>query len=150
MIGVPQTPTPVTDKWLPDGHDRSFYDTFKALLSQQKQVQLEGGDGTTVDAPKLNDLTRRLGIQFNKVFAEIALTQRRGILHRSPITLHQDCDRDVLDMKVCYEVSYCLMIIRSPPLSRTMADCFSKDMVKGDPCSIYVAARSASTKSLGL
>lgn len=107
MIGVPHVPTPVTDKWLPDGHDRSFYDTFKALLSQQKQVQAEGGDGTSVDAPKLNDLTRRLGIQFEKVFAEIALTQRRGILHRSPITLHKDCDQDVLDLKICYEVSFC-------------------------------------------
>ncbi|KAJ5359271.1 uncharacterized protein N7496_011684 [Penicillium cataractarum] len=125
MIGVPQMPTPVTDKWLPDGHDRSFYDTFKALLNQQKQVQAEGGDGTSVDAPKLNDLTRRLGIQFEKVFAEIALTQRRGILHRSPITLHKDCDRNVIDIKICYE-----------------------DMVKRRPCSIYVAARSASMKSL--
>ena len=105
MIGVPQVPTPSTDKWLPDGHDRSFYDTFKDLLNQQKQVQEEGGDGTSVDAPKLNDLTRRLGIQFEKVFADIALTQRRGILHRSPITLHKDCDRTVLDLKICYEVS---------------------------------------------
>jgi anaphase-promoting complex subunit 4 len=110
MIGVPQMPTPVTDKWLPDGHDRSFYDTFKALLSQQKQVQAEGGDGTSVDAPKLNDLTRRLGIQFDKVFAEIALTQRRGILHRSPIMLHKDCDQNVLDLKICYEVSSCAEI----------------------------------------
>ncbi|OOQ87762.1 anaphase-promoting complex component Cut20/Apc4 [Penicillium brasilianum] len=125
MIGVPQVPPPVTDKWLPDGHDRSFYDTFKALLNQQKQVQAEGGDGTSVDAPKLNDLTRRLGIQFEKVFAEIALTQRRGILHRSPLTLHKDCDRNVIDVKICYE-----------------------ETVKGRPCSIYVAARSASIKSL--
>jgi anaphase-promoting complex subunit 4 len=107
MIGVPHVPTPVTDKWLPDGHDRSFYDTFKAFLKQQKQVQAEGGDGTSVDAPKLNDLTRRLGIQFEKVFAEIALTQRRGILHRSPITLHKDCDQNILDLKICYEVSSC-------------------------------------------
>lgn len=105
MLGVPQPPTPVTDKWLPDGHDRSFYDNFKSILQQQSRVQTEGGDGTTVDAPRLNDLTRRLGMQFDKVFAEIALTQRRGILHRSPLTLHADCDEDVSDLKICYEVS---------------------------------------------
>lgn len=104
MMGVPIPPTPVTDKWLPDGHDRSFYDNFKSLLHQQRRVQEEGGDGTTVDSPKLNDLTRRLGVQFDKVFAEIALTQRRGILHRSPLTLHADCDLNGLDVKISYEV----------------------------------------------
>lgn len=106
MLGMPQLPQPPTDKWLPDGHDRSFYEEFKALLRQQGKIQKEGGDGTAVDAPKLNDLTRRLGIQFDKVFSEIALTQRRGILHRSPITLHQDCDPRVMDLRMCYEVSY--------------------------------------------
>lgn len=105
MLGMPQLPQPPTDKWLPDGRDRSFYEAFKSLLRQQSKIQAEGGEGTTVDAPKLNDLTRRLGIQFDKVFAEIALTQRRGILHRSPITLHKDCDQEVLDLKMCYEVS---------------------------------------------
>ena len=105
MMGVPQVPTPATDKWLPDGHDRSFYDTFKSLLHQQREVQADGGDGTTVEAPKLNDLTRRLSAQFDKVFAEIALTQRRGILHRSPLTLHADCDESVVDLRICYEVS---------------------------------------------
>lgn len=106
MLGMPQPPHPLTDKWLPDGHDRSFYETFKGLLRQQRKIQDEGGDGTIVDPPKLNDLTRRLGVQFERVFAEIALTQRRGILHRSPITFHQDCDQKVLDLKMCYEVSY--------------------------------------------
>lgn len=105
MLGMPQPPQPPTDRWLPDGHDRSFYEAFKSLLRQQGQSKTEGGDGTSVDAPKLNDLTRRLGIQFDKVFAEIALTQRRGILHRSPITLHADCDHHILDLKMCYEVS---------------------------------------------
>ncbi|KAJ5161911.1 Anaphase-promoting complex subunit 4 [Penicillium capsulatum] len=124
MLGVPQPPTTVTDKWLPDGHDRSFYDTFKSLLQQQRQIQAEGGDGTSVDAPKLNDLTRRLGIQFEKVFAEIALTQRRGILHRSPLTLYTDCDESVSDVRICYE-----------------------DSEEGQPCSIYVAIRSSTTTS---
>ncbi|KAJ5764981.1 hypothetical protein N7520_004540 [Penicillium odoratum] len=125
MIGVPQLPTPATDKWLPGDHDRSFYDKVKSLLAQQRHVQAEGGDGTTVDAPKLNDLTKRLGIQFDKVFAEIALTQRRGILHRSPLTLHADCDKSILDVKICHE-----------------------DGEEGRPCSIYVTARSTTSKSL--
>ncbi|KAJ6080859.1 hypothetical protein N7499_005733 [Penicillium canescens] len=118
-------PPPSSDKWLPlpDGHDSSFYDAFKSLLQQQRVAQDKGGDGTSVDAPKLNDLTRRLGVQFEKVFGEIALTQRRGILHRSPITLHSDCDQGVIDLAVCYE-----------------------DCEEGHPCSIYVATRSKTSK----
>jgi hypothetical protein len=112
MLGMPSAPQHSADKWLPDGHDRSFYDNFKSLLQQQRHVQDKGGDGTSVDAPKLNDLTKRLGIQFEKVFAEIALTQRRGILHRSPLTLHANCDRGVLDLKMCYEVSSLASILR--------------------------------------
>lgn len=106
MMGVPQMPPPPTDKWLPDGHDRSFYDSFRSLLEQQRQVLDGGGDVTTVNTPKLNDLTKRLSLQFDGVFAEIALTQRRGILHHSPLTLHDDCDRSVIDLKICYEVGY--------------------------------------------
>lgn len=142
MLGMPPLPQPLTDKWLLDGHDQSFYDTFKSLLQQQRHAQTEGGDGTTVDAPKLNDLTRRLGIQFDKVFAEIALTQRRGILHRSPLMLHSDCDQGVLDLRMCYEVScsgdlhlqgYVLILL--------------KDVEDGRPCSIYIATRSTTSKS---
>ncbi|KAJ5488290.1 Anaphase-promoting complex subunit 4 [Penicillium expansum] len=123
MIGVVQPPAPPSDKWLPGGHDRSFFDTFKSLLQQQRESRDKGGDGTSVDTPKLNDLTRRLGIQFEKVFGEIALTQRRGILHRSPLTLHSDCDQEVTDLTFCYE-----------------------DSEQGQPCSIYVATRSATSK----
>ena len=121
-------PPPSSDKWLPlpDGHDSSFYDAFKSLLQQQRVAQDKGGDGTSIDAPKLNDLTRRLGVQFEKVFGEIALTQRRGILHRSPITLRSDCDQGVIDLAVCYE-----------------------DHEEGHPCSIYVATRSKTSKYQG-
>jgi anaphase-promoting complex subunit 4 len=111
MMGVVQPPAPVTDKWLPDGHDRSFYDTFKSLLQQQRLAQNKGGNGSSVETPKLNDLTKRLGIQFDKVFAEIALTQRRGILHRSPLTLNSDCDQSVVDLTFCYEVGLQLFIV---------------------------------------
>ncbi|CAG8201359.1 unnamed protein product [Penicillium nalgiovense] len=123
MIGVVQPPAPPTDKWLPGGHDRSFFDTYKSLLQQQRESRDKGGDGTSVETPKLNDLTRRLGIQFEKVFGEIALTQRRGILHRSPLTLHSDCDQGVVDLTFCYE-----------------------DAIEGQPCSIYVATRSVTSK----
>ncbi|KAJ5091262.1 Anaphase-promoting complex subunit 4 [Penicillium alfredii] len=125
MIGVAPPPPSATDKWLPDGHDQSFYDTFKSLLQQQRQAQIEGGDGTSVDAPKLHDLTKRLGVQFDKVFGEIALTQRRGILHRSPLTLHSDCDPSLVDLMVCYE-----------------------DAEEGQPCSLYVVTRSTTDKYL--
>lgn len=121
MMGVVQPPAPATDRWLPDGHDRSFYDTFKSLLQQQRLALKKGGDGTSVEMPKLNDLTKRLGMQFEKVFEEIALTQRRGILHRSPLTLHSDCDQGVVDLTFCYEVSLrfgvrdiCHMLIFNP------------------------------------
>ncbi|KAJ6156202.1 Anaphase-promoting complex subunit 4 [Penicillium chrysogenum] len=123
MIGVVQPPAPPTDKWLPGGHGRSFFDTYKSLLQQQRDSRDKGGDGTSVETPKLNDLTRRLGIQFEKVFGEIALTQRRGILHRSPLTLHSDCDQGVTDLIFCYE-----------------------DAIEGQPCSIYVATRSVTSK----
>ncbi|KAF4760510.1 hypothetical protein HAV15_005299 [Penicillium sp. str.  len=123
MIGVVQPPAPPADKWLPGEHDRSFFDTFKSLLQQQRESRDKGGDGTSVETPKLNDLTRRLGIQFEKVFGDIALTQRRGILHRSPLTLHSDCDQGVIDLTFCYE-----------------------DAMEGQPCSVYVATRSVTSK----
>lgn len=104
MIGVVQPPAPPADQWLPDGHDRSFYDAFKSLLQQQQLVREKGGDGSSIQSPKLNDLTKRLEIQFEKVFEEIARTQRRGILHRSPLTLHSDCDQQMIDLTVSYEV----------------------------------------------
>lgn len=105
MMGVPR-PAPLpsaSDKWAPTGHDRSFYDTFRKLLQQQSQSQGQD-DGNAVELPKLNNLTKRLGLQFEKVFGQIALTQRRGILHRSPLGLSADCDGGVADIAMRYEV----------------------------------------------
>lgn len=118
MMGVPRPPPPSTfppsasDKWAPTGHghDRSFYETFKKLLQQQRQSQ--DGYGS-VELPKLNDLTKRLGLQFEKVFGQIALTQRRGILHRSTLALCGDCDRDVVDVAMRYEVFHLYLSFNS-------------------------------------
>lgn len=121
MLGIPRPappPSSTADKWAPTGHDRSFYDTFKGLLQQQ-------GDGGEVEVPKLNDLTKRLELQFEKVFGQIALTQRRGILHRSPLGLHGDCDEGVVDMAMRYE-----------------------DTQEGSFGSIYIATRSIKSKHL--
>ncbi|KAL4893762.1 anaphase-promoting complex, cyclosome, subunit 4-domain-containing protein [Aspergillus ambiguus] len=122
MMGQPRPPPASSDKWAPTGHDRSFYDTFKKLLEHQVQG---AGDEHPGETPKLNDLTRRLGLQFEKVFGQIALTQRRGILHRSPLTLHADCDQDVVDVTMRYE-----------------------DIEGESGCVVYVATRSVQSPCL--
>ncbi|THC97798.1 hypothetical protein EYZ11_002714 [Aspergillus tanneri] len=121
MVGVPKPASAATDKWVPTGHDRSFYDTFKKLLEQQNQCP---DDVDPAKLPKINDLTKRLKLQFEKVFGQIALTQRRGILHRSPLALHSDCDQNVIDMTMHYE-----------------------DIEDQSLCVIYVATRSTDSIS---
>ncbi|OJJ45674.1 hypothetical protein ASPZODRAFT_159948 [Penicilliopsis zonata CBS 506.65] len=122
MMGVPMRPPTApgsADKWLPTGQDGSFYATFRTLLEQSRSQKAQ------VELPKLNDLTKRLGIQFDKVFGRIALTQRRGILHKTLLTLHPDCDVNSVDMIMCYET------------------------VEGEQvCSTYVVARSLESKEL--
>ncbi|KAL4785877.1 anaphase-promoting complex, cyclosome, subunit 4-domain-containing protein [Aspergillus varians] len=102
MMGFAKPATaPSDDRWAPTkGDNRSFYDMFKKLLDQQSQA---AQDANPVELPKLNDLTRRLGLQFEKVFSQIAVTQRRGILHRSPLVFHDDCDKTVFDSTMRYE-----------------------------------------------
>ncbi|PLB37356.1 putative anaphase-promoting complex component Cut20/Apc4 [Aspergillus candidus] len=128
MMGIPRPPPPPPSaaSMAPtgQGHDRSFYDAFKKLLRQQSQ-ELDDDDANHVELPKMNDLTKRLGLQFEKVFGQIALTQRRGILHRSPLALHPDCDRNVIDMTMRYE-----------------------DAEKDSPCVVYLATRSTSNNHL--
>ncbi len=102
MMGFARPPATSDDKWAPTkGDNRSFYDMFKKLLDQQNQTT---GNAQPVELPKINNLTRRLGLQFEKVFSQIAVTQRRGILHRSPLVLHERCDKTVLDSTMRYEV----------------------------------------------
>jgi anaphase-promoting complex subunit 4 len=124
MMGFARPPPPSEDNWAPtDGDTRSFYDKFKKLLNQQIKAS---ADAEPVELPKLNNLTKRLGLQFEKVFSQIAVTQKRGILHRSPLTLHRECDKTVLDSTMRYE-----------------------DVGSGEQLSvIYVASRLATSKHL--
>ncbi|KAF7628614.1 putative anaphase-promoting complex component Cut20/Apc4 [Aspergillus flavus] len=100
LIGFARPAPSTSDKWAPTEHDGSFYDTFKKLLEQSNQAS---DADAPAELPKMNDLTKRLGLQFEKVFGQIALTQRRGILHRSPLALHPDCDKDIVDLVMRYE-----------------------------------------------
>ena len=97
MMGRPAQQSTGSTWSNPTGKDGLFYDTFKKLLSQQAK-------GEQPELPKLNGLIARLGAQFENVFAHIALTQHRGILHRSPLELHEDSDKDVIDITMRYEV----------------------------------------------
>ncbi|GJP95507.1 anaphase-promoting complex component Cut20/Apc4 [Aspergillus niger] len=121
MMGMPRPPTTSSDKWAPTGQDLSFYDTFRKLLEQSDSPE----EANSVELPKMNDLTKRLGLQFERVFGQIALTQRRGILHRSPLALHPDCDKDVIDIVMCNE-----------------------DTERKDQCVVYIATRSTKKKHL--
>lgn len=95
---VPAQSSP--DRWEPAGQDSSFYETYKKLLQQQDQKKWTD----KIDMPLLGDLTSRLGLQSEKVFKQIAETQRRGILHRSPLSLGPDCSADVVDMTTNFGV----------------------------------------------
>lgn len=98
--GLGKPPTTASGGTLPIDEDGSFYDNFKKLL---RQLPNENADGSSFKLPKLNDLTKRLGLQCERVFEHIALTQRRGILHRSAFVFHRDCDPDVIDVAMRFE-----------------------------------------------
>ena len=100
----PTSPPASPSRWDTAGADSSFYETYKRLLRQQDQQLDQATD--KVSLPLFSDLTTRLGLQCDKVFAQIAETQRRGILHRSPLLLDSDCDSDAMDMTMDFEVSY--------------------------------------------
>ncbi|KAH8699046.1 putative anaphase-promoting complex component Cut20/Apc4 [Talaromyces proteolyticus] len=87
----------------------SFYEAYRhelaALQKEQDNVQPEKAESTQEDKiPKLNNLIDRLSSQSDKVFEQIALTQKRSILNHSLLELHPDCDRDVVDTTMRYEV----------------------------------------------
>ena len=83
------------------GRDGLFYESYKKLLKQQEQKK----PGEVTNLPALQDLIIRLKTQSDKVFEKIAETQRRGILHRTPLGLTPDCDENVTEMWTALGVS---------------------------------------------
>lgn len=88
--------------------DGLFYESYKKLLQQQEQKK----SGGVINIPTLQDLIARLRTQCDKVFEKIAETQRRGILHRSPLSLDPDCDENVTDMWTTIGVSFSSCLCR--------------------------------------
>ncbi|RAL05167.1 putative anaphase-promoting complex component Cut20/Apc4 [Aspergillus ibericus CBS 121593] len=148
MMGMPRLPSTASDKWAPTGYDRSFYDTFRKLLEQSDGSD----DANPVELPKMNDLTKRLGLQFERVFGQIASTQRRGILHRSPLSLHPDCDKDVIDIVMCNEDTdkkgLCVIYIATRSIKKKHLLCFYR--VELDSENGVSSTRSTSTGALDL
>jgi anaphase-promoting complex subunit 4 len=73
----------------------SFYESYKTLLRQQEQQK----PGEAPIIPTLGDLISRLSTRCDRVFKRIADTQKRGILHRSPLSLSPDCDETAVDIR---------------------------------------------------
>ncbi|EGE08303.1 anaphase-promoting complex component Cut20/Apc4 [Trichophyton equinum CBS 127.97] len=107
FLQVPQPQTaPGTDpedrkRWDVDiQDDGTFYEEYKKAVSQhESQGSVEG-----LSIPMLGDLTARLSAQCDRVFKQIAETQRRGTLFRSTLKLDEDCDDAVLDMAMNFEM----------------------------------------------
>jgi anaphase-promoting complex subunit 4 len=122
-IGAIKPPSGTSNKWAPGGNDSTFYETYRKMLAQREQREAGHGHSSPLDLPKLNDLTGRLGLQCERVFGQIALTQRRGILHRCPLILHPDCDRNTIDIAMCYEVRQLDGMIGTPANEYFALDC---------------------------
>lgn len=73
----------------------SFYEPYKRLLKQHEQQK----PGEVVPLPTLGDLIAHLHLHCGRVFRRIADTQKRGILHRCPLSLSADCDEDVIEIR---------------------------------------------------
>lgn len=112
---IPSTPNPPggEGKWWDSEEERqgSFYEAYRHALSLQakedQQLQhhhLDKKEDPQENLPKLNNLIDRLTSQCDKVFGRIALTQKRSILHHCLLELHPNCDRDVVDTSMQYEV----------------------------------------------
>lgn len=116
--------------------DGTFYEEYKKVVSQhESQRSVEG-----LSIPMLGDLTARLSAQCDRVFKQIAETQRRGTLFRSALKLNDDCDATVLDMAMNFEVSVRRLIFRVK-----LADGVSQEYEGESLPSIYAASRSRTT-----
>lgn len=98
-------------KGIADREKLSFYEAFKNTLAAEENGLSKDNNSNNhnktetsrPDLPRLNDLIARLESQCNRVFDQIALTQRRSILHHCLLVLHPDCDPDVVDTTMQYE-----------------------------------------------
>jgi anaphase-promoting complex subunit 4 len=85
----------------------SYYQTFTDMLaaeeSEQSRDHKNKTEASRPDLPKLNDLIARFELQCSKVFGQIALTQKRSILHHCLLVLPPDCDSEVVDTTMQYE-----------------------------------------------
>ncbi|EFR04173.1 hypothetical protein MGYG_07180 [Nannizzia gypsea CBS 118893] len=79
--------------------DGTFYEEYKKVVSQHESRRTVEG----LSIPMLGDLTARLSAQCDRVFKQIAETQRRGTLFRPTLKLNEDCDYAVLDMAMNFE-----------------------------------------------
>ena len=104
-MGAFRPPPTAPSPWVAAGRDHTFYETYKVMLTQLEKQVSGWYDGPQVDLPKLHDLTGRLGLQCDQVFGQIALAQRRGILHRCPLVLHPDTDQKVMDIVMQFTVN---------------------------------------------
>ncbi|KAK2873517.1 hypothetical protein FQN49_002295 [Arthroderma sp. PD_2] len=137
LQGFIQMPASDGEKqWDIDVQDGTFYKEYKKVVSQYESQQTVEG----LSIPMLGDLTARLTAQCDRVFKQIAETQRRGTLFRSTLKLSEDCDDAVLDMAMNFEVR-----TSDLPLHREKADkaAFLSQEYEGESLpSVYIASKS--------
>ncbi|KAM5436283.1 hypothetical protein MferCBS31731_005976 [Microsporum ferrugineum] len=100
FLQVPAAPDGGKQRWDIDVQDDgTFYGEYKKVVSQHESRQTVEG----LSIPMLGDLTARLSAQCDRVFKQVAETQRRGTLFRPTLKLSEDCDDAVLDMAMNFE-----------------------------------------------
>lgn len=126
MPGVASAPQH-SSKWAPGEQDGSFYETYRRILALHEQHEANPDASQSVELPKLNDLIGRLERQCDRVFAQIALAQRRSILHRCSLILHPESDRRVLAMTMTGDSDspdrssvYVATRLKNSPYTRTL------------------------------
>lgn len=139
------SPPPSSSRWDISQADSSFYDTYKRLLQLHDQEKVKATNKVTL--PPFIDLTSRLGSQCEKVFAQIAETQRRGILHRSPLALDADCDSDAMDMTMDLEVKYA-NVSPLPSVLRFFAKHFISSISTGRNCVMSISLQGHTNVTL--
>jgi anaphase-promoting complex subunit 4 len=83
-----------------DGSGTTLYYEYKEALEDNRNAFRADG----IQSVRLNDFTSNLGSRCEKVFSQIAETQKRSILVSSPLRLSEDSDSSLIDMKMCLDV----------------------------------------------